>query len=431
MLRHWTAKNKLRQAVDVLISSENTFGFGGKAATAWDCALARRLRPASRSARSGSRSSAGSVISGATSFSFVMRIEGVGFREAWKCSPIKLESRSRSSAPAVSAGPALRPDRRILKSRANGLSTAMAWVEKQYHECLLDSPDAEPARATSPSGDQPRKRAGIPSRLLARSARWLLGLAGGSRRAGRSGNRRLGSIRGRAGLLRSISRPRAVLDPRHARSTGWHRWRILPESGLAPAKYINSPETPCSQGKLLYGLDVARGAIRKSRTALVMEGYTDCIVAHQSGFDNAVACWERHWGRAVQILKRFADRIVLVLDGDRAGQKRSGRSPQAVHRRERRLAILLPDDADPANSCSNTRRCRPATQASTRYNTRFVRPRLSIWTATSRDQQALQRMVGILAKVPVLRSTSRGKHGHEGCSNGGAGLRVRRRVRRA
>ena len=127
--------------------------------------------------------------------------------------------------------------------------------------------------------------------------------------------------------------------------------RILPESGLAsPAKYINSPETPLfSKGKLLYGLDVAREAIRKSRTALVMEGYTDCIVAHQSGFDNAVAVLGTALGPShVQILKRFADRIVLVLDGDRAGQKRAEEVLELFIAENVDLAILtLPDETDP------------------------------------------------------------------------------------
>ena len=62
--------------------------------------------------------------------------------------------------------------------------------------------------------------------------------------------------------------------------------RVLPELNSGDvAKYINSPETPLfSKSKLLYGLHAAREAIKKTGVALVMEGYTDCIAAHQFGF---------------------------------------------------------------------------------------------------------------------------------------------------
>jgi len=104
--------------------------------------------------------------------------------------------------------------------------------------------------------------------------------------------------------------------------------RILPGAGDSnAAKYINSPETVLfAKSKLLYGLDLARQAMRKSQTALVMEGYTDCIVAQQSGFENAVAVLGTALGEEhVRQLKQYADRIriVLVLDGDEAGRKRA------------------------------------------------------------------------------------------------------------
>ena len=94
--------------------------------------------------------------------------------------------------------------------------------------------------------------------------------------------------------------------------------RVLPELGTtSPAKYVNSPETPLfTKSKLLYGLDLARDAIRKSRTALVMEGYTDVIVAHQYGFDNAVAVLGTALGEShIRILKR-------LRRPDRAGARR-------------------------------------------------------------------------------------------------------------
>ena len=126
--------------------------------------------------------------------------------------------------------------------------------------------------------------------------------------------------------------------------------RVLPGLSDSPAKYVNSPETPLfAKSHLLYGLDVAREAIRKSRTALVMEGYTDCIVAHQYGFTDAVAVLGTALGEAhVRILKRFADRIVLVLDGDEAGQRRANEVLELFVAQQVDLRILtLPDELDP------------------------------------------------------------------------------------
>ena len=56
------------------------------------------------------------------------------------------------------------------------------------------------------------------------------------------------------------------------------------------AKYINTPETPLyKKSRVLYGLDQARERVRKSRTAILVEGYFDVIGLHQAGVKNAVA----------------------------------------------------------------------------------------------------------------------------------------------
>jgi DNA primase len=96
--------------------------------------------------------------------------------------------------------------------------------------------------------------------------------------------------------------------------------RVMPGSTDA-AKYLNSPETPLfSKGRCLFGLDLARQRIVETRTAVVVEGYTDVVMAHQFGVSNVVsplgtAITEQHVG----ILRRFADRIVLLFDADAAG----------------------------------------------------------------------------------------------------------------
>ncbi len=95
------------------------------------------------------------------------------------------------------------------------------------------------------------------------------------------------------------------------------------------AKYINSPQSALfDKSRLLFGLDMAKRAIRESGTAVVVEGYMDVIQAHQAGYLNVVA----QMGTAMTekqvrlIAPRFASRIVLALDSDDAGQRAARRS---------------------------------------------------------------------------------------------------------
>lgn len=98
--------------------------------------------------------------------------------------------------------------------------------------------------------------------------------------------------------------------------------RVLPGSE-DPAKYLNSPETPLfSKSRSVFGLDLARQRIVETRTVVIVEGYTDVVMAHQYGVTNVVsilgtALTEQH----VKVLQRFADRIVLLFDADTAGDK--------------------------------------------------------------------------------------------------------------
>ena len=79
---------------------------------------------------------------------------------------------------------------------------------------------------------------------------------------------------------------------------------------------------------MLYGLDSARDAITKSRRAIVVEGYTDCLAARQAGIDDVVAVLGTALGeRHAKLLRRYADRIVLVLDGDDGARRLVSRYP--------------------------------------------------------------------------------------------------------
>ena len=88
-------------------------------------------------------------------------------------------------------------------------------------------------------------------------------------------------------------------------------------------KYLNSPATPLfDKSRTLYLIDKAKGPIRKTGQAVIVEGYTDALMAHQAGFDNVVASL----GTAltpgqVALLTRYAKRIALAYDVDAAGEK--------------------------------------------------------------------------------------------------------------
>jgi len=88
-------------------------------------------------------------------------------------------------------------------------------------------------------------------------------------------------------------------------------------------KFLNSPQTELfDKGHLLYGLDVARKAIRSQDQVVIVEGYLDVILVHQAGYINVVS----PMGTALteeqlRLLKRFTRRIVLALDADAAGEK--------------------------------------------------------------------------------------------------------------
>ncbi|MCL4507287.1 MAG: DNA primase [Chloroflexi bacterium] len=88
-------------------------------------------------------------------------------------------------------------------------------------------------------------------------------------------------------------------------------------------KYMNSPQTPVfDKGRLLFGLDRARIAIRNEQTAVLVEGYMDVIGTHQAGFTNVVAGMGTSLTESqLKMLKRLTPRIVLALDPDAAGDR--------------------------------------------------------------------------------------------------------------
>ncbi len=93
-------------------------------------------------------------------------------------------------------------------------------------------------------------------------------------------------------------------------------------------KYINSSESAIfDKSSTLYGLHQAAQAIRQTRVAVITEGYMDTIACHQAGVRNAVATLGTAMtaGNA-KVLRRLCDTVVLLFDGDEAGQKAAERA---------------------------------------------------------------------------------------------------------
>jgi len=121
--------------------------------------------------------------------------------------------------------------------------------------------------------------------------------------------------------------------------------------GDDPRKYINSRETPLyRKSETLYGLDVARPALRARGEAVLVEGYFDAIALWQAGVDNAVAlCSTALTPAHLSRLQRLGvESLVLLLDGDAAGQRAALRlaGPILAAGLAARV-VTLPDGHDP------------------------------------------------------------------------------------
>jgi DNA primase len=94
--------------------------------------------------------------------------------------------------------------------------------------------------------------------------------------------------------------------------------RIL---GEGTPKYLNSPDTPLfKKGQTLYAFDLAREAVARLKTVIVVEGYFDAVALHQAGLTHTVATLGTALtAEHIQVLRRFASKVVLLFDPDQAG----------------------------------------------------------------------------------------------------------------
>jgi len=244
-------------------------------------------------------------------FSFVMKAEGWDFGEALRV----LAERA-----GVELKP-LTPAQQQQASENERLQGLLEETARFFHEQLLTAPAAQGAR------DYVAGRGLRPETVTA----FQLGYAPDDWRQALQHLQMLGytqdevveagvAIRNEQGNVYDRFRHRLVIPIRDGRGrTAGFGARALEKEAVP--KYLNSPQGPLfDKGRLLYGLDVARRAIRETETAVIVEGYMDVLQAHQAGFANVVA----QMGTALtedqlRQLNRYAHRLILALDPDAAG----------------------------------------------------------------------------------------------------------------
>lgn len=185
--------------------------------------------------------------------------------------------------------------------------------------------------------------------------------------------------------------------------------RLIADARPGQPKYWNSPETPVfSKSRTLYGLWRARKAIAAQGQAVVVEGYTDVVAAHQAGFENVVATLgtsltEEH----VRVLARLAPTVLLGFDADSAGLKAAFRAGEIFEAQEVEVRVLdLPDGDDPDSLLrAGKRRVFEQAMANALPLVEYRLKRLvqKEPTETERDRVALfRKALPILASVPSM-----------------------------
>jgi len=264
-------------------------------------------------------------------FGFVMKIEGVEFPEALRIL-------------AKKAGVELRREDPTLQNKKTRLMDICKLTAAYYHKVLLESPKAEFVREYLKSrqidsdtteqfklGYSPDswdllfeflKKKGYSEEEI-----FLAGLT-------------VKKEKGTGYYDRFRNRLMFPINDIHGNAVGFGgRTLKKDEQG---AKYINSPETLVyNKSHILYGLDQAKSSIRKEDAVIVVEGYTDCISAHQAGIRNVVASsgtalTEGH----LKLIKRHTSNIIVAFDRDVAGAEAAKRGIEVALTQEMNIRVL-------------------------------------------------------------------------------------------
>ena len=252
---------------------------------------------------------------GGDAFGFLMRQDRLQFPEAVRVL-------------AERAGVALPTERRTEgDGQREALFKTMAQASEFYQDALWNRPEGEGARRYLDSR-------GIAPEM---ARRFVLGYAP------EGWDHLLGFMKGRGVTEEQLVQVGLVL-PRQTGSGFYDRFRgrlLFPikdgqgrvvafggrAMGTEDPKYLNSPETPLYvKGQTLYAFDLAKPQIREKNRALVVEGYVDCLMAHQHGFTETVAALGTAFTASqLGLLRRYFDEVITFFDADAAGKKATQR----------------------------------------------------------------------------------------------------------
>jgi DNA primase len=115
-------------------------------------------------------------------------------------------------------------------------------------------------------------------------------------------------------------------------------------------KYVNSPQSLIfDKGKILYGLNFSKEAVRKKEEMILVEGYTDVIALHQAGIENVVASMGTSLTPSqARLIKRHSDRVFIAYDQDKAGIAATLRSFDLLMNADLQVDIInMPQGMDP------------------------------------------------------------------------------------
>jgi DNA primase len=256
---------------------------------------------------------------------------------------------------AERAGIALQPVRRMVTQEPgqadqvdpNLLAKANKWAMQFFQECLNDPEKGKQARDYL-----------VERKISAESVKaWRLGLAPNASDAlarAAAAKRASLNVLQAAGLITGPNQDKFVnrLMFTITDATG----RVIAFGGRTlngmGAKYVNSPTTPLfDKSNTLYGLEQARHEIVRTGTAVIVEGYTDVIMAHQVGCTNFVATLGTSFTAGHgRILRRYAKKVVLLFDSDTAGMAAANRALEVCLSQHLDIKLaFVPQGKDPCD----------------------------------------------------------------------------------
>lgn len=338
---------------------------------------------------------------------FVMEMDRLSFREA-------LERLAERAGIKLGKWAGLDDSKRKLFD-------ALAWAQQEFEKCLKDERLGAAARQylaergltgqtclTHGVGFAPPdfqwliergKRAGFPQDVLLRA-----GLA----------------KQGQRDTIYDLFRGRVLFPIRDERGrVRGFGGRILPSLATDQTpKYINNPATEVyNKSETLYGIQVAVEALARrdqgtKRPIVVMEGYTDCLMAYQHGIQTAVAtCGTALTPKHVNVLRRLAPVAVLLFDGDQAGQKAARDATALALQAQLDVRLcLLPDNLDPCDYLAREgadalwKRIDEAPDALD-HEIRAVKAK-SMGGSIEQNRELVEGLLRMLAQVPLTADTS-------------------------